>query len=429
MRKKIARAKFRIDRFRLVRLPRHINRIQKATKNPHSVPVYTFAFLILLTSFIYAIARQTNTLPVTKNSIFVIVVHDRIQQTIPTHEKTVAGLIAKMGLKLNQGDVIEPALTTKIDQDQFRINIYRALPVEIVDGSTRLFTFSAATTPRAIAAQSGSKVYPEDNVTIVPSLDFISYSSIGEQIVIDRATPISLNLYGSIFNIRTHATTISDLIKQKSIVLAADDQITPSLNTPLVSNQQIVISRHGTKIESVTETIPMPVQTILDSSLAYGTSAVRQYGSAGIKVTTYQLDLSNGGIVGRTVVQTVITQPAVTQIVVSGSSLSGIKGDMALAGISPADYYYVDYIISHESGWCPTKPQGTYGVCPPYAGYVPDYGGYGLCQSTPGIKMASAGADWATNPITQLEWCSGYAQSRYGSWQAAYEHWRNYYWW
>jgi uncharacterized protein YabE (DUF348 family) len=357
------------------------------------------------------------------------VVHDRIQQTIPTHEKTVAGLIAKMGLKLNQGDVIEPALTTKIDQDQFRINIYRALPVEIVDGSTRLFTFSAATTPRAIAAQSGSKVYPEDNVTIVPSLDFISYSSIGEQIVIDRATPISLNLYGSIFNIRTHATTISDLIKQKSIVLAADDQITPSLNTPLVSNQQIVISRHGTKIESVTETIPMPVQTILDSSLAYGTSAVRQYGSAGIKVTTYQLDLSNGGIVGRTVVQTVITQPAVTQIVVSGSSLSGIKGDMALAGISPADYYYVDYIISHESGWCPTKPQGTYGVCPPYAGYVPDYGGYGLCQSTPGIKMASAGADWATNPITQLEWCSGYAQSRYGSWQAAYEHWRNYYWW
>src|SRR6185437_11391330 len=127
--------------------------------------------------------------------------------------------------------------------------------------------------------------------------------------------------------------------------------------------------------------------------------------------------------VSRTVIQTVVVQPAVPQIVVVGSSLSGIKGDMALAGISPSDYQYVDYIVSHESGWCPTKAQGQYGGCPPYSGFVTSYGGYGLCQSTPGIKMATAGADWATNPITQLKWCSGYAQARYGSWYNAYEHW------
>jgi len=96
---------------------------------------------------------------------------------------------------------------------------------------------------------------------------------------------------------------------------------------------------------------------------------------------------------------------------------------MALAGIAPGDYQYVDYIIGRESGWCPTKAQGQYGGCPPYAGSVPSGGGYGLCQSTPGSKMASAGADWATNPVTQLKWCNGYAVSRYGSWAAAYNHW------
>jgi hypothetical protein len=37
--------------------------------------------------------------------------------------------------------------------------------------------------------------------------------------------------------------------------------------------------------------------------------------------------------------------------------------------------------------------------------------------------MASAGADWATNPVTQLKWCNGYAVGRYGSWGAAYNHW------
>ncbi|MEI9914097.1 MAG: hypothetical protein WDN66_03915 [Candidatus Saccharibacteria bacterium] len=51
--------------------------------------------------------------------------------------------------------------------------------------------------------------------------------------------------------------------------------------------------------------------------------------------------------------------------------------------------------------------------------------GYGLCQATPGYKMASAGSDWATDPITQLKWCNGYAVSRYGGWYNAYVHWIN----
>ena len=42
------------------------------------------------------------------------------------------------------------------------------------------------------------------------------------------------------------------------------------------------------------------------------------------------------------------------------------------------------------------------------------------------VVMASAGSDWATNPVTQLRWCNGYAQDRYGSWAAAYNHWLAY---
>jgi hypothetical protein len=166
----------------------------------------------------------------------------------------------------------------------------------------------------------------------------------------------------------------------------------------------------------------MPIQTISDNSLAYGTSAIRQQGSNGQQVTTYQDQLQNGVVIGRTVLQTVVTQPAVTEIVVEGTSLSGIKGDMALAGISSSDYQYADYIISHESGWCPTKAQGEHD-CPAIPDNSGTSAGYGLCQATPGYKMESAGADWATDPITQLKWCSGYAEGRYGSWQNAYDHW------
>ena len=42
-------------------------------------------------------------------------------------------------------------------------------------------------------------------------------------------------------------------------------------------------------------------------------------------------------------------------------------------------------------------------------------GAYGIPQSLPGSKMASAGADWRTNPATQIEWGLTYIRDSYGS--------------
>jgi uncharacterized protein YabE (DUF348 family) len=397
------------------------SRLHRYSRHPFAVPFFTFAFLLLVSTLAYLLLVDRNAPQ--RDAQVVIVSHDDVEQTVPSIEPTVGGLIKKLGITLGEGDVVEPALDTKINQDDFRINVYRAVPVQVIDGTSKKFTFSAATTPRAIAKQTGATLYAEDRVVTDPVRNFLKQGAIGEQVIIDRATPVNINLYGTPETIRTHADTVGDLMKEKGIKLESTDQVMPAPETPLTENQQVFIVRNGTKLESVTEVIAMPVQTIADSSLAYGTSAVRQQGSAGERVVTYQAETRNGIVTGRKVIQTVITREAVTQIVVQGGSLTGIKGDMARAGIAPSDYNYVDYIVSRESGWCPTKAQGQYGGCPAYPGYVPSSGGYGLCQSTPGSKMASAGSDWQTNPVTQLKWCSGYAQSRYGSWSAAYSHW------
>jgi hypothetical protein len=49
-------------------------------------------------------------------------------------------------------------------------------------------------------------------------------------------------------------------------------------------------------------------------------------------------------------------------------------------------------------------------------------GAYGLPQALPGSKMASAGSDWRTNPVTQLRWMAGYVHGRYGSACRALDH-------
>lgn len=42
-------------------------------------------------------------------------------------------------------------------------------------------------------------------------------------------------------------------------------------------------------------------------------------------------------------------------------------------------------------------------------------GAYGIPQALPGSKMATAGADWATNPRTQITWGLSYITARYGT--------------
>lgn len=56
----------------------------------------------------------------------------------------------------------------------------------------------------------------------------------------------------------------------------------------------------------------------------------------------------------------------------------------------------------NESGWS-------------WSATNPSSGAYGIPQSLPGWKMASAGSDWLTNPATQIRWGLGYIEGRYGS--------------
>lgn len=45
----------------------------------------------------------------------------------------------------------------------------------------------------------------------------------------------------------------------------------------------------------------------------------------------------------------------------------------------------------------------------------PSSGAYGIPQALPASKMASAGADWRTNPATQIKWGLQYIAATYGS--------------
>jgi hypothetical protein len=82
---------------------------------------------------------------------------------------------------------------------------------------------------------------------------------------------------------------------------------------------------------------------------------------------------------------------------------------LAEFGFGADQFSCLESLWEKESGWDPYAEN-------------PSSGAYGIPQSLPGPKMASAGADWAENPATQIRWGLGYIQDRYGSPCSAWGH-------
>ncbi|MDC4233756.1 ubiquitin-like domain-containing protein [Actinomyces sp. B33] len=94
----------------------------------------------------------------------------------------------------------------------------------------------------------------------------------------------------------------------------------------------------------------------------------------------------------------------------SGEDPRGIAQQMVAArGWSDAEFQCLLNLWQRESGWNPYARNASSGA-------------YGIPQSLPGSKMASAGADWMTNPATQITWGLGYIAGRYGTPCGAWAH-------
>jgi hypothetical protein len=94
----------------------------------------------------------------------------------------------------------------------------------------------------------------------------------------------------------------------------------------------------------------------------------------------------------------------------SSYSVSEVKS-MAQQIVGGDNFQCFSEIVERESGWN-------------YQASNPSSGAYGLVQALPGTKMASAGADWKTNPATQIKWGLNYMNDRYGSPCGAWEFWQ-----
>ena len=168
------------------------------------------------------------------------------------------------------------------------------------------------------------------------------------------------------------------------------------------------------------ETVAQPFETVRedDPTLAVGTEKTTVTGRDGSKVVTFIAYVVDGVEIGRTMLAESVTVAPRNQVVRVGTftgpdpasvppvepgTSRAIGLEMVLArGWNEAEFACLDPLWSHESGWRVNAANSSSGA-------------YGIPQALPGSKMASVGADWQTNPRTQIAWGLGYIAGRYGS--------------
>lgn len=93
---------------------------------------------------------------------------------------------------------------------------------------------------------------------------------------------------------------------------------------------------------------------------------------------------------------------------------SAAKAMLADHGWGDSQWRCLNLLWEGESAWKHTAEN-------------PSSGAYGIPQSLPASKMAKFGADYRTNPVTQIKWGLWYIEQSYGSPCGAWDFWNNRY--
>lgn len=408
-----------------------MDKIIARSSHRHRVLFIVLTTLALLSVIILSSYRANAESATPAANEHIITLHDNgTDKGFITKKTTLREALAEQHIRVDAKDLIEPGLDSKLVAGSYQVNIYRARPIAIHDGKVDTKVITAYRTPGQIAKEANVVLHDEDITQLAPSSDPLSDGA-AEVMTITRATQFTFNFYGKTEAAYTQAKTVGDMLKEKHITMGPKDGLSVPISTPISKGMSIRIWRDGVQTITQDEDIKFDTKTIKDADRPVSYHEVQTAGENGKKTVTYEVNLQNGVEVSRKEINSITTKQATQEVVVVGTKVELPAGShedwMAAAGIASGDYGYVNYIVNREGGWNPCKVQGGAIDCT----YAVNGGrmGYGIVQATPGSKMASAGDDWATNPITQLKWATGYAVGRYGSWRGAYDFWtENHHW-
>lgn len=270
----------------------------------------------ILATFVLIPASSAGTL-VSSNEIVssrpltnITVNYDGKISSFRTGAETIEKALSQAKIEFEQYDAIDPSLDFELEGKDISVSISRALPVLIVDDYISKKTFSGYEETKDILKQHSIEVDKEDKIESSLIVDFTKEGWIGKKIQITRAPKASIEVDGSLVQIKTWEKTVKDLLEEKEIILGDKDKTNPPLDFLITNEMSIEIIRVAESVVKKQTSVLRKTVYENDYDLFRGQTRVSEEGSDGLKEQTFKVTFENGKIVSQQLIsENVIKEP------------------------------------------------------------------------------------------------------------------------
>jgi uncharacterized protein YabE (DUF348 family) len=338
-------------------------------------------------------------------------------QKVHTVAGNVRGVLAIVHYPVGPHDIVAPGLDARVHNGS-NIVLRRGRLLHLnVDGAPRNIWVTAPTVADALT-QLG---YPETDYASVSRDLRLPLSP--TRIEVRAPKRVRITADGKSWMTTTTAPTVAELLSQVGIAVGRQDMLSAVRNSPLRNGMHVSVTRiqHNNIVRN--HPVPFSTKQVSDPAMYVGDSKVVRAGRNGVESVTTAVVYIDGKLVGKTIVKRVVTKPAVAEVVHVGTKPRPTPTPTATAAppvnVDPGSAQDIGKNLAAARGWGSDQFSCLYQLWDHESGWRVDAqnpsGAYGIPQALPGDKMAAYGADWQTNPTTQIKWGLDYIGGRYGT--------------
>jgi uncharacterized protein YabE (DUF348 family) len=246
----------------------------------------------------------------------VTLVVDGSERTVHTFAGDVGSALASAGMAMGPHDRVSPAEPTELD-DGDEIIVDRARPLTLVEGgSERQIWTTAGSVDEALKAM-GMDAAPAQ-LSVAPGA-IIPLAGMSLELKVPHSVTFADGTAPAA-PVTTMAGTVSGLLGEKGVKLGQDDVSIPSGDTPLADGLAVQVVRNGTGEVVETKQIPPPEQVVEDPTMPRGERQVMDPGQPGEQTAVMRVHVQNGQEMSREQVRAFGSTPPKPRVVKVGTN-------------------------------------------------------------------------------------------------------------
>jgi resuscitation-promoting factor RpfB len=344
---------------------------------------------------------------------------DGQQQKFHTVATNVKGVLTAARYPVGLHDVVAPGPDARVHNGSTIVLRRGRLLHLTVDGKRRDIWVTAPTVAEAL----GQLGYPAADFSSVSRDIRLPLSP--TQIEVRSPKRVTIIADGKSRTVTTTAGTVTQLLADLGIAVGRQDLLSTTSSARLRDGERVMVTRIKSGTVVATRPVPFPTNHVADPTMTVGQSKLVKHGKNGVEKVTYAVVRVDGKQIGKTIVRRVVTVKPVAAVVKVGSKP---KPGPPPIHVDPGSAQDIGKKLAAQRGWGDDQFSCLYQLWSHESGWRVDAsnpsGAYGIPQALPGDKMAAYGADWQTNPATQIKWGLDYIAGRYSTPCGAWSWWQ-----